>query len=193
MRPLAFLAGTLLIATTAAPAAAQTGTLPLEAVVGWVHRSASVQNVTEDGVQATLRVGATRGRVVRLLVGLDWTRLPDRERVTPSYCPQPAGPCPSAAATFPGVGMLGTTVGLEALLRLPGLEVRPSVMVGGYTLYHRADHVPGLAAGLDFGASLGLPIGTHERILLEGRWLRLPGRAGDAVNGRRLSLGLALH
>lgn len=194
MRPLVVLASSLLmIASTATSAAAQTGTLPIEAAFGWVHRAASVEDRAEDGVQATVRIGARRGRVMRLLVGLDWTRLPDQERITPSYCPQPAAPCPARRLTLRGVGMLGTSVGLEALLRAPGFEVRPSVLLGGYALYHRADHVPGLAAGLDLGASLGLPIGTHERILLEGRWLRLAGRAGGAANGRRLSLGLALH
>ena len=66
-------------------------------------------------------------------------------------------------------------------------------MAGGYALYRRPDGVPGLAAGFDLGLGLGLPIGTRERILLEGRWVHLLGEAGEVGSGRRLNIGIALN
>ncbi len=193
MRLPALLTTTLLVLGTATPASSQTGTRPVEAVIGWVHRSPSVQDVAEDGFHAALRVGLTRGRTVRLLAGVNWTRMPDEDLIRPVFCPQPGNPCPAVQNTIPGLGMVGATLGLETVFRTTGLEFRPSLMVGGYSLYHRADNVPALSLGVELGAGLGLPIGTRERILLEGRWLRLPGRAGDAANGRRVNLGIAFH
>lgn len=172
---------------------AQSGPTALEAVVGLVHRSPTAQDLSQDGVQAALRIAVRRGRTLRILTGVSWTRLPDQDLIQPVYCPQPGTPCAAGKRTIPGLGMLGTTLGLEAVWHPAGFELRPSAMGGGYALYHRPTGTPSLALGFDLGLGLGLPIGAHERILLEGRWVRLLGEAGDAGSGRRLNIGIALH
>lgn len=172
--------------------AAQNTGPTFEAVVGLAHRSPTTQDLPLDGFQAAARVGYPLVKHLRLLAALTWTTYSDHDGFAAILCPQPTPGCGTGQASIPGLGMAAATIGLEPVLPLGGLEVRPSGMVGGFWLYHHASGLPDQAFGFDAGLALGLPIGARERILLEGRWVRLRGTAGSAGNSQRLNAGLAL-
>ncbi len=174
-------------------AAAQTRTPSFEASFGVARRSPNQQDLSEDGLQGAVRVGVPLTPRLRVLSAITWTAFADKELITPSFCPGPLAQCSIAPRKISGVGVAALTTGLEAIVPVIGLELRPSAMVGGGWLYHHADGVPSQALGVDAGIALALPIGARERVLLEGRWVHLTGAAGSAANSRRVSVGFALR
>lgn len=160
-----------------------------EGVIGLAHRSANAQDLPEDGLHAALRLGYPVAPRLRLLTSIGWTRFEDQDLVVPVLCPAPPAICNAGSARIPGLGMANLGVGLQPVLSLGGLELRPSALIGGYWLYHRGTDLPATAAGTDAGLALALPLGERARILLEGRWVHLFGSAGAVGSSRRLGIG----
>jgi hypothetical protein len=161
--------------------------------MGLAHRSPGPLDLAEDGFHATLRAGSPIASHLRLLAAVGWTTFPDQDRIVPVLCPAPPAACSGGAQTIPGLGMVSLNLGLQPVVPVGGLDLRPSALVGGYWLYHRAAPLPATAVGTDAGLALGLPVGPRLRILLEGRWVHLFGRGDPAGTSRRVGVGVALR
>ncbi len=167
------------------------GPLGVEATLGIAHRGENTLLLATEGIQATVRVGVPIHPRLRVMGGASWTRLPELDRIQPSYCP--SGVACSSPATYPGLGMAGLGAGLQLLLPVGPLQLRVSALAGGQWLYDHPAGVPGLAAGTEGGVGLALPIGSQLHLLLQGRIVHLFGKAGGAANTQQIGAGLAFN
>jgi hypothetical protein len=167
------------------------GRLGVEATLGIAHRGDNSLLLATDGIQATVRAALPIHSGVRVVGSVSWTRLPELDRIQPSYCPFDI-PC-AAAATFPGLGMAGLGAGLQLVLPIGPLQLRVTGMAGGHWLYDHPSGVPGLAAGTEGGLGLALPIGSQLHLLFQGRLVHLFGKAGGAANSQQIGAGLAFN
>jgi len=180
--------GWQLLLATLCPASiiAQVSGPTFEAALGLARRSAPSPYISLDGFQATARLGYPVAAHVRVLTALSWTTFSDKDQIACAFLTG------CAASPIGGLRMAAATGGLEAVVPVAGVEIRPSGMIGGFWLYHHPSGLSDQACGFDTGLALGLPIGAHERILLEGRWVHVLGAAGTAASSRHFTLGFAL-
>ncbi len=179
--------GLLLLPLLSSPGLAQS----LEGTIGLAHRS-DAQGAPPDGVHSAIRLGTPLTRGLHLITGASWTRFDDQRLAYPATCTlSPAG-C-TGLGSVPGLGMASLGLGLQSVIPLAGVELRPSALVSGYWLYHRPSNQGPTAAGTDLGLGLGLPVGTRSRILLEARWVHLFGSSGNVGSSRRIGVGVALN
>lgn len=158
--------------------------------MGIAHRGENTLLLATEGIQATVRVGVPIHSRLMVMGGASWTRLPELDRIQPSYCP--SATC-SAPATYPGLGVAGLGAGLQLLLPVGPLQLRVSALGGGQWLYDHPAGVPGFAAATEGGVGLGLPIGSQLHLLLQGRVVHLFGKAGGAANTQQIGAGLAFN
>jgi hypothetical protein len=164
--------------------------LGVEATIGLAHRGENNLLLATDGIQASVRATLPVHHFLRMVGAATWTRLPDLDRASPSYCPAITCRPPDH---YPGLGMAGLGAGVQSVIPVGPVQLRVTGLGGGQWIYHRPDHVPALAASAEAGLGLALPIGTQIHLLLQGRVLHPFGAAGAAANSRQLGAGIAIN
>lgn len=158
--------------------------------LGLAHRTSTALLLPTDGIQASVHATFPIHKNLQLVGAGSWSRFADQELTTPFYCPDTAN---CAAPRVPGLGMAGLAAGIQPMVPLGPLQLRLNGLAGGYWLYHHPRNVAGLAAGLEGGATLALPIGTKVHFLVQGSMVHLLGEAGAAANSRHMGVGVAFE
>ncbi len=156
---------------------------------GPASRTASGPN---GGFHIDSRGGILVTRHLGLVAGLSVARFSDETAVVSYLCPQNS-PCLPARFQDRGLGVAGLSVGLQPRVKAGPLEFAFTGTAGGYWLYHRDSGLPALTTGIEGGVSLGLPIASRFRVLLEGTATHMLRHSAGDASTRRLGIGIGFH
>lgn len=127
-----------------------------------------------------------------LVAGLSVARFSDETAVISILCPQNS-PCLPSLFQIRGLSIAGLSVGLQPRLHAGPLEFAVTGTAGGYWLFHRGSQLPALSPGVQGAVSLGLPIVSRLRILLEGNATHMLRPGASEANTRRLGIGVGFN